>query len=416
MSGPEEEDMLEEEVPEGGGEPRGEPPMKVGPGVQYGVETRNAFEALSDNVRRKTVATDKRIIVKPLDPKQKRPPPISVLSDSTESTNNFIKQVEKVTMNFKIKNTLNGFKVVTENINSHKNIISLLKSTKFQFFTHPLGEEKQRRFVLYGLDERPTEDIEKALSDEGLHAVRVVPMTTKVPRYHNQCNYIIVFDNKSQITLSQLRETKAIHHTIVSWDHYRSKSSGISCCRNCCQFGHGAKSCGMKSKCILCADAHHFTDCKLLNQRQVNNQEKIDPKHLKCANCQDSHTATYNKCPERLQFIKNKQQFQSGKKTTKQDKSRGPPIMDTINFPATIAPVADSPRIFKTPKRVYRPTIADKVRNTITPIQYTSELYTMDQCQTIMNELYRALKSCTTKQDQAKVIFDYSLKYLTYGP
>ena len=57
-------------------------------------------------------------------------------------------------------------------------------------------------------------------------------------------------------------------------------------CFNCQSFGHLASNCTASTKCVLCAGNHRLTDCP----------NKTDSSK-KCANCGESHTANYSKCP-----------------------------------------------------------------------------------------------------------------------
>ena len=55
---------------------------------------------------------------------------------------------------------------------------------------------------------------------------------------------------------------------------------------NCQCFGHMAKNCRSKTKCLICGEAHHRKGCP--------NKET---KQAKCANCKGPHVASYKGCP-----------------------------------------------------------------------------------------------------------------------
>ena len=57
-------------------------------------------------------------------------------------------------------------------------------------------------------------------------------------------------------------------------------------CWNCQSFGHSAKTCRSKIKCLNCGESHHHKGCP--------NREKKQPK---CANCKGPHVASYKGCP-----------------------------------------------------------------------------------------------------------------------
>ena len=57
-------------------------------------------------------------------------------------------------------------------------------------------------------------------------------------------------------------------------------------CYNCQCFGHTAKTCRSKTKCLICGEDHHHKGCP--------NKET---KQAKCANCKGPHVASYKGCP-----------------------------------------------------------------------------------------------------------------------
>ena len=56
---------------------------------------------------------------------------------------------------------------------------------------------------------------------------------------------------------------------------------------NCQSFGHSAKNCRSKQKCLICGDSHSHKGCP--------NKEARKPKR---ANCKGPHVASYKGCPE----------------------------------------------------------------------------------------------------------------------
>ena len=68
-------------------------------------------------------------------------------------------------------------------------------------------------------------------------------------------------------------------------EEFRTPISVLQCC-NCQNFGHSAKLCGSKTKCLICVESHHHKGCP--------NKEKKRPK---CANCEGPRVASYKGCP-----------------------------------------------------------------------------------------------------------------------
>src|SRR5664279_3266125 len=59
-------------------------------------------------------------------------------------------------------------------------------------------------------------------------------------------------------------------------------------CHQCLRWGHKKDRCRGQQRCPRCSGEHKFDDCP----------DKDDRSHAKCANCGDSHSATYKGCPK----------------------------------------------------------------------------------------------------------------------
>ena len=66
---------------------------------------------------------------------------------------------------------------------------------------------------------------------------------------------------------------------------FRTPNS-VQHCWNCQNFSHAAKTCGSKTKCLICGENHHHKRCP--------NKEQKQPQ---CANCKGPHVASYIECP-----------------------------------------------------------------------------------------------------------------------
>ena len=65
------------------------------------------------------------------------------------------------------------------------------------------------------------------------------------------------------------------------------RPTSVTQCFNCQSFGHSAKNCRSKQKCLICGESHSHKGCP--------NREA---KKAKCANCSGPHVASYRGCPE----------------------------------------------------------------------------------------------------------------------
>ena len=72
---------------------------------------------------------------------------------------------------------------------------------------------------------------------------------------------------------------------IYKVEEFRSPVS-VQQCWNCQNFGHSAKTCKSKTKCLICWESRHHIECP--------NREKKQPK---CANCKGPLVASYKEYP-----------------------------------------------------------------------------------------------------------------------
>ena len=99
-------------------------------------------------------------------------------------------------------------------------------------------------------------------------------------------------------------------------------------CYNCQHFGHSAKNCQAKHKCVICGEGHSHKGCP--------NKEKQQPK---CANCKGPHVANYKGCPAYKKQVFRQHVVDNQKNsytfTLKQNSAPTPqPLGDTFSFTA----------------------------------------------------------------------------------
>ena len=84
-----------------------------------------------------------------------------------------------------------------------------------------------------------------------------------------------------------ISQNLACHITgiIYKVEEFRSPVS-VQLCWNCQSFGHSAKTCRSKTKCVICGESNHHKGC--------SNREKKQPK---CTNCKGPHIASYKGFP-----------------------------------------------------------------------------------------------------------------------
>lgn len=83
----------------------------------------------------------------------------------------------------------------------------------------------------------------------------------------------------------------------------RRKEHDTIQCKNCQHFGHIARNCSRRFRCVKCLDIHNPGDCPTdVLPLQDNNRRKPT-----CVNCGKEHPANYRGCQAHIDLIKQKQ-------------------------------------------------------------------------------------------------------------
>lgn len=250
------------------------------------------------------------------------PPPLIVADTAV----NIIKSLHQVCnqKQYAIKHLKHGIQLLVNNLAMFTKAKQALLDNNIKFYTYNTDKIKQKKFVLYGLNNDVTiGDIMADLNEYGFVPSEVKPMHIKTPRYANQINYIIYFDAEEPVTLETLNKARYINHTVVKWAHYRASPERITQCRSCFRFNHGTSSCAMELRCLLCSLNHKVADCPLMLEKIRTNKDTVPAKSLKCANCGGQHSAAFIECPKRIEFI--------NRKLRNNNRDRAGPTATTVN-------------------------------------------------------------------------------------
>lgn len=310
--------------------------------------------------------------------------------------------------NYTLRNCPDGVKVFPVDEPAHQSILDELSAAGYKnHFSHGTGMAKPKKFVLFGPDPLAVDVVKKMLEDAGLHPTLVTSMRIKNRRYTDEANYLIHFNRDDDINLSSLRLVRDLERTLVSWSHYKSKAPEVCVCYNCCSFGHGKMRCFMPPKCVICARAHAMEDCPFLKDKIARGLTKIATKHLRCANCSQNHTATYRECSERKKFLDNRKPKAKGQQ---QPQTQHPPPLiqlhkqPLLDLPSTSASIAPSlPTTAAGLFKVHQTPFKEQVQ--------PDNLISVNDCQSMLNDIFQSLQSCNNYYEQAKVIFDLGIKY-----
>lgn len=344
------------------------------------VATSNEYDILSDTeeVPRNTTTIKQR--------KVDRVPPIIVCGTSVGDVHCKITSVGVV--HYTTNTTTKGIVVSTTNTTDFRKVVDVLKRTSTQFYTHLLDEQKTTKIVLFGLPDYPIEDIQSSLEDLKVKPQAIKKLHIKKKKFDDQMLYLLHFP-KGSITLSELKNIRAVNHHRVYFEYYAS-ANGPMQCRNCQKFGHGNANCHLKPVCVKCAGTHTSKSCPL-SLTTTSPDGKITPSKLRCANCGDHHTASFQGCPTRASASKPK----NVRPKTTQFR------FEQANFPC----------LEKVPKPMPHAMNYSNAVKTQTQNRQFDLNIDISEIGRIVEDVYINLSNCSSKKDLISVIVQITAKY-----
>lgn len=321
-----------------------------------------------------------------------------------------------------LRNTPTGVKIFPNTEEKFHDIIATLKKLAYNnYYSHSGKTERPKKFIIFGLDPIPEQAVMDLLREAKLKPVLVKRMFIKKTRYNDEANFLVHFAHTDDVHLGSLRLTRDLGGTLIKWDHFKSKTPDVTVCHRCCNFGHGAEGCAMPPKCVICSKSHPMKDCPFMLDKIKNNLQKIHQSNLRCTNCKGNHTATYRECAERIKFVA------ARNINARKARPTAPHMLftPTTNFPPVVqrrntkqlmipSPVTPAPPVWVNKQAPVNSIVYQNQLDNIpdqTKVQSASQLFSINECQSMVNEMFNALQSCTDKFQQAKVIFDLSIKY-----
>lgn len=214
--------------------------------------------------------------------------------------------------NYIIRNLNNATQIRVNDTENYMLVKNLLQNENIEFYSYQHQSAKLKKFVLYGLNNENTTDIHADLVQYGLKPVEIKTMRIANKRYSEHNNFVVYFDYEDRINIDTLKDVKYICNTVVRWAYYNSRPSNIIQCRNCFKFNHNATECHMLANCMICAKQHKVEDCPLMKEKLAKQAGAIPEHLLQCCNCKQNHTAIYQNCPARINFVNKQQTATSG--------------------------------------------------------------------------------------------------------
>lgn len=196
-------------------------------------------------------------------------------------------------------------------VGSEKDFLLLkkfLSNRNVQYCTHPLRGDKKTKVCVYGLNEMDSATLMDELEKFGVAPAEIKMITPKNGHKGQSRIYILYYKKTQQVKISDLRsKITGLFHLRVSFQYYSPRKFGPTQCVRCQGLGHGAENCQLSFRCVTCAGEHDSKTCPARVKVQPtaanpNPKPKAPEEMVKCALCQENHTANYSKCAVRIRF------------------------------------------------------------------------------------------------------------------
>jgi hypothetical protein len=347
-------------------------------------------------------------------------PPLVILHSNVVQLKSELKQLSIT--DYSMKMTSEGTRIFIRTRPDYEKAKKFFIDQKKPFFTHALKEDQLSKFVLSGLHKMPTDEIKGEIRAGSITPAMVKEMAIKKKRHDNHTLYIVYFFKRDKVRLADLQAQKTIGYMRVQWSHYQNKRTGPSQCSKCLRFGHGTANCHAEARCIRCAQTHASKDCPLIQVEGGGEPLKMVAKDLlKCVHCGFQHTANYQGCSKRQEFIRARETAtRNSKEGSKQRQPSRPSNnfsfqpalqLNDLNFPPIGQSQGTQPAWTRSPTQRTSP--RDRTPQVNVPInEINSELFNSTQLFTIFSEMTSKLAAANSKQDQIAALMQIALKYI----
>lgn len=250
--------------------------------------------------------------------KARRPPPIEIYALKLSVVKTGIGKLGLKDVEFRLvvlktdKNTRENIKVYTHNNDDYNRVKQWCDDNKIQYHSHPLYDDRTVKICLYGLCEIETADIKKEIGTKFKVIPTDVKLITPKKGHPGQSRiYVLYFKKSDGVKTADLRTViTGLFNMRVRFEYYSPRKFGPTQCSNCQDFGHGAENCKVSPKCIRCGGLHESKSCLLLiTPIDGTSKPKIPDNLVKCANCQEKHTANFFKCPYRISVVQKQERL-----------------------------------------------------------------------------------------------------------
>lgn len=233
----------------------------------------------------------------PIVPKPHKPPPVVITNiDCKKLTTILTEAIGEDAFSFR-RVSAKVTHVNTKTLANFKTVCDIMKESDAEHHTFTPKEEQHTNIVLRHLDK----SYDAADIAHGIASLSLDVKVVRVMRLPTNQNSLWLIQLQAGSDANQLLQQRFFLHQNVVFE--RKKQNSIAQCKNCQLFGHSARNCNHKYRCVKCQESHLPGHCpRSLDQQLANDTPPA------CVNCKTiGHPANFRGCPYYTQILQRKQ-------------------------------------------------------------------------------------------------------------
>lgn len=190
------------------------------------------------------------------------------------------------------RSTAEGIKVQLSTSDDHRKLTAMLRSQNIPYHTFTLPEERKLRVVIRNVPvELGTDLVKEDLSQQGLPVIEVHRMIRGHTRQPFDLIMVVLDLSKEGKDIFNITTVCGLSGIVVEPPR---RNGMLSQCHRCQLYGHSARNCHARPRCVKCLEDHATADCA----RPKANDAIKSTTPPSCVLCgQVGHPANYRGCP-----------------------------------------------------------------------------------------------------------------------
>jgi hypothetical protein len=220
------------------------------------------------------------------------PPPPPVIVQDKSSWNKISAALSAKRVNFThARSTVTGIKIQVPTANDHRALTRFLRDSHIGFHTYSLPEERVLRVIIRGVPrELDTALVLEDLKAQGFPVREVHRISGRDKSPLDLVLVILDLSPEGKEILNAKVDLVICHISGLKVEHPRKRGLPGQC-HNCQLYGHSARNCFARARCVKCLGDHGTLECP----RPRNPDPANPPSCVLCGAL--GHTANYRGCP-----------------------------------------------------------------------------------------------------------------------